>query len=371
MTVDWAKEAARLQPSAFLRYLRTRGWQEEEARNHKLMRFTRAVDQGTVEVEIPTRSTFADYARRVREAVEIVALVEGLPISEVCANLAMPSFDVVSFRFTGEASAGGMISLDDSYRIRKARKQLLLAMAHSVVEPLPHFSRLSRTEPVEFLASCREAPPRAGSYESPILVPVSPAVGQLELAAPFARLVTTLLGGALVLARNALERGDDDALLKNARAGLSSNFLGALAELAPPGGRGTLDIDFTWSYARPVPAEPPGSVSFGETLFAPLAEAARVLRETTEIPGIEVEGYIVRLEREADAEPGMVVLATTLEDRPGTSKVQVELGPREYQAAAKAHVNGSRVRLTGSLVRTGRKLALQNPGGMVVLPEGD
>jgi hypothetical protein len=208
---------------------------------------------------------------------------------------------------------------------------------------------------------------------SSVIVPVSPAVGQGELEAPFARRVTGLLARALSITMDALERGDDSALLDNAEAGLSSNFLTALADLAPPGGRGALEVAFSWSFTRPVPDVPRGPVRFVETLFAPLAEAARVLRETTVVSGYEIEGYIARLERVTEDinEPGTVVLATTLEDRPGTSKVHVTLSPDVYQAAVEAHATGARVRVTGSLTRRGRKLILENPGGFVTLPEGD
>ncbi len=96
-----------------------------------------------------------------------------------------------------------------------------------------------------------------GSYLTPILVPVSPAMGKAELEDPFSRRVTKLLAHALMRTVDALAAGDDDRLLEGAASGLSSNFLAALAELRPPGSQGHLDVSFAWAARRPAPEARP------------------------------------------------------------------------------------------------------------------
>ncbi len=371
MTNGWQQTAAKLEPVVFRRFLRARGWQEHSSDNHARWLFTRSLAVGPVEVEIPTDSRLADYQRRIAEAVEILAIVENTSPAELVASLSSGNTDIIHFRFASEAFADGNIPLEDALQLRLSRKNLLLAAAHSVVEPLPHFARLSRAEPTAFLASCREAPARTGSYVSSVLIPVSPTIGQMSLDAPFSRRVTELLARALRLAADTLTRGDDDALLNHVAAGLSANFLSALANLAPPGGRGVLDIDFSWSPARPPPDLPSTHIRFADAVFPALGEAARVLRETEPMTGYELEGYVIRLERMTDAsdQPGQVVIAAAIEDRPGTSKVHVVLPPAMYQQAIDAHASGAIVRVSGTLGRQGRRFVLENPGGLTVHPD--
>jgi len=333
------------------------------------IRFEHATAGENAEVEIPASASFLDYRRRLVEVVEVIAEVEGVEAEDVILSLSVPPSDVIRFRYVGESVKDGTLSLDDAIRIRSARRQLFLAAAHSAVAPLPYFARLTRSEPIAFIADCREAPPRPGSFISEVIVPVSQAIGGEDLEPPFARRTTDLLARALLRTSDALERGDDDSLLKGTQDGLSSNLLGALAELTPPGGRGALEILFRWEPTRAAPEALRRPIHLGAHLFAPLQEVARVLRETSEAPGCELEGFVARAER-ADPEdleqPGEVVLVTTVDGRPGTSRVHLTLAPEVYRQAVDAHKHAARVRVTGTLVRTGRRLTLHDAGGFVV-----
>lgn len=364
---------AALEPSAFRRFLRAQGWSEASPGHGRSFLYRRDTPRGAVEVEIPSSPALVDYTRRLAEAVEILALVDDVPPDDLLRAIAHPSIDLVRFRYTGDETSDGTLSLDDSIRIRSARRQLFLAVAHSVVEPLPHFPRLARSEPLEFLQKCREAPTRPGSFISEVMVPVSPAVGDADLDAPFARKTTELLSRALSSASAALERGDDSALLQSAREGLGANSLAALADLRPPGERGALEVTFRWASSRPRPTIATPTIRLGANLFEPLGEAARVLRETSDVPGYELEGFVARLQRApANAsEPGEVVITAVIEGRPGASKIHMVLPPGLYGLAVEAHRNAARIRVTGTLRRQGRRLVLGEAGGLVLVDAVD
>jgi hypothetical protein len=370
---DWLDDAARLLPSALRHHLVATGWHEiatgEAAR---YWRYAVDTPRGAVAVEVPRSMDFVDYGRRVVELVEVLALVEQRPARTIVFELGQPEADVLSFRFTGPETNDGTISLDDGIRVREERRRLLLATAHSVIEPLPHHPRLSRAEPMEFLASCRELPPKIGSYLSPVLVPVSAEVGDAPLEDPFSRRVTKMLASALHTTATALNAGEDSRLLQGADQGLSSNFLAALSGLRPPG-RGSLEIGFSWASRRRSPALPFRAVSFDHRVFDPLREIARVLRESSPAPGTVVEGYVASFDREATdpTRPGVVVLIATMEDRPGTPKVHVELSPEAYAQAIDAHRTARRVRVMGTLAREGRRYVLKDPGGFGIISGGE
>lgn len=371
MKASWNESFAALQPGVFRTYLNRRGWTEGERPRSFL--FHKSYGEGKAEVEIPRDSDFVDYQRRIAQAVDVMVIVEDTEPLELLRVLENPSFDVLRFRYTGQTVDDGTIPLEDALRIRQARKQLLLSAAHSVVEPLPHFSRLSRAEPMAFLNSCREAPSRPGSFISEVLVPVEPEVGKLDLEDPFARRTTELLARALQSASSSLERGHSEELLKGARNGLSSNFLKALSEMEPPGERGTLEIGFRWSPERDQPKLESHSISFSTGVFSTVRGAARALRQNAQVTGYEIEGFVTRLRRtgEDTSQPGEIVIAASIEEEPRTSKVHLTLEPDAYQLAVDAHSQASRVAVTGTLVRNRRKLTLKEPSGFRILSSDD
>jgi len=374
MKPDWIDEAARLPPAALRHHLASTGWHDvatSEATSY--WRYVIDTPRGQVSIDVPKSMEFVDYARRVVELIEILSLVEQRSARSIVFELGQPEADILSFRYKGVETNDGTISIDDGIRIREERRRLLLSMAHSVIEPLPHHPRLSRAEPLEFLASCRELPPKIGSFLAPVLVPVSPEVGDAAtLEDPFSRRVTKLLASALHTTAEALNAGEDGRLLHGAELGLSSNFLAALSGLRPPG-RGTLEIGFSWAARRRAPSLPFRAVSFDHRVFEPLREIARVLRESSPSPGTVIEGYVASFDREATdpTRPGEVVLIATMEDRPGTPKVHMELSPEAYAQAILAHQTARRVRVTGTLIREGRRYVLRDPGGFGVVSGGE
>jgi hypothetical protein len=66
-----------------------------------------------------------------------------------------------------------------------------------------------------------------------------------------------------------------------------------------------------------------------------------------------------------------VAIAASLEDRPGTSKVLLELPAHLYEQALEAHRKAARVRVVGTLGKHGRRLVLAHPEGFTELPDDD
>lgn len=368
---SWAKQASQLLPSVLRRYLATAGWEPSERK--KAWRFSKEMPAGDVYVDVPKNQDFADYERRVVELVQVLAAAEERSSREILLSLANPTADGLAFRFASSDTGSGTISVSDGCRIRHAQRRLLLSAAHSVVEPQAHHPRLSRTEAVAFLETCREAPSQHGSFVANIIIPVAPPVGQLPLDDPFSRQVTSLLARALHEVSEAISTGDDERLLNGARNGLSSNLLDALSDLHPPGQHGTLDVGFSWAPGRPAPGHH-RRVRFDHSFFPSMAEAARFLRETLPMPGTTVEGYFAGFERDPQdpSRPGEVALLATLDEYPGqTKKVYMTLSRSAYSDAWQAHKKAAKVRVTGTLIKEKRRYVLRNPGEVEWVPEED
>lgn len=348
-------------------YLRVRGWVPRTSSTEDVLDFE-APGNGGARLRLLLDPTFSDYPVRMAELVEVLARWEERGFLEVLNDLLSPPGDRIRIRIFSESTRSGSILLEDSVRLRRASQQLLLASAHSALRPQQHFARLSSGPALEFLASCREVQTERGSYVASLLVPVDPPVGDLELDEPYPRRVTEMFMSALAHASEAVDHARSEDLLSGAAVGLSSNFLSGLAELRPSGERAFLEVGMTWSRTRPAPKIRSTAVRLEAGSFGYFKEAARTLRERTPTPGVDVDGFVVRLERAAADAPGDVLIATQL-DEYGTTRVNVRLPAETYALAVEAHREGRRVHVLGTLVKEGRRFELREPSGFELIPE--
>jgi hypothetical protein len=367
MNLEWLNEAARLEPTTYVHYLRSRGWRQIEVDpRFPFTRFHLTVGDQTAEVDVPAQSDLADYRPRIRDVVEVLMAVERASWPELYVRLCSPSADEFRLRLIGGDLAGGRIGIDDAIRLRVARKQLLLAAAHSAVDPRAHFPRLGFAEPLNFLAQCRELPTIAGSWISSVQIPIEPALAQAS-PVPYSRKVTEMLARGLSSVANALGKDGEDRLLHSAEHGVSSNFLSALAQLRPIAEVGSLEIDLTWSRTRPPPSLAWQAIRFGAESFVVFESASKWLREHTPIDDFGLEGHVIGLTRDdtgtgtsqgADAE--IVVLTEIEEHKP--IRVHVHVPAEDHEIALRAYREGGRVGIRGTLVREGRTWRLKRPG---------
>lgn len=353
-----------LRPEDVQQYLLHAGWEKAPPHYQGALTYARpAARRGKASVKVPIDRAYADYTRRMAEVVETLSSVEQRSPLDVLSDLLLPPSDTIHCRVHSDVVQSGLIPLDDSIRLRQGQKHLLLACAHTEIEPKMHFQRLAHAEALELLRSCREGPTSRGSYATTLVVPVDPAVGQGTVE-PFARRVTRRLMEALDETARLCEVQDAEGLLAHAKRGVSANFLMALAELRPAGAQSFVELGVSWSRARPAPPVARTRVRFSEGVFGLLAEAGQALRDRSPAPGVEVEGFVVRLARGPHVDkPGEIVIAAMLTDRPGTSMVHVELSRDEYEIALDAHKQGRRVRAMGTLAVERRTLRLLKAAG--------
>jgi hypothetical protein len=101
----------------------------------------------------------------------------------------------------------------------------------------------------------------------------------------------------------------------------------------------------------------------------PLKEASRVFRSRQPQRGVEVAGYVVKLEREEGAAIGHATVFARVAGTGPHRRVRMELPHELYQAALKAHGAGLAVRVIGELRREARGYALH--GVREVVPDED
>ncbi|NJK33112.1 MAG: hypothetical protein HC927_12290 [Deltaproteobacteria bacterium] len=351
-------------------HLRSRGWrlkQDLSAQGFALY------ERNDVEIDVPLRVDYADYARRLEEVLEILASVEKVSPAELIDDLTQPIGDTLAIRVQSEFTTSGTLPLEDSIRVRQGAKALLLSAAHSAVLPQPWFPRMTRTEAVELMNSVQEGQTQRGSFVARFIVPVEPAVGELDLdEEPFGRRVMTLLFRALEGVRHVRSLGAFKELLGMEKQGVSGNLLAALASMVPRGSGGSVEFGVTWARNRRVPSVN-STVIFPSESLAGLDAVADEMRRRVKTSGFEVIGYVTRLERPeptADMGGGIALVPTEGETRE-LKRVSVQLDAASYTNAIEAHKNGTTVRVVGTLQKSGRRWVLADASGFEQIGDGD
>lgn len=362
-----------IRPGDLRAYLRGAGWTMERSVGPVTI-FAREVDvpRDPDDPDLPAREVvrarvvgdpaLADYRERMSEVVELLATIEKRPTIQVLNDLLTPPADVARFRISGDGMAAGVVSFADSLRIRSAVGELLLASAHSVLQPRPHHPQLSLSAAKELFNQCYEGPFERSSFVASVVVPVPPVIGGDPDSDPYPRRVTQLLIHALHRASKVAESGHPEELLQLVDDGISANFLEALAALSPPTSRAVVDASISWSPLRPAPRAATSHVRIHAESFPLFAEAARVLRERRMKPDAELTGYVMSVARSDNdvTHSGKVIVACELEGVSRTAKVQMTLPAELYQIAVDAHARAGMVRVIGMLRREPRSWMLDS-----------
>lgn len=348
-------------------YLRAHGWSDAASRRADVARYVRHTSQGDVFATVLLDDTFGDYRVRMAELAEVLSRVEDRPVLEVVNDLLTPPGDLLRFRIDSEATESGTLGINQSIQLRKAIKNLLLASAHSAISPAASYPRLSQQRAIALLEQCRERQSERGSYVASLLVPVQPPVGQLSIDEEFGRRTSRLLFTALQTAERSAA---DPARLLTARdQGISSNFLDALADLEPTGNRASIEVRVNWLGAPPH-EDLVSAVRLPQAAFRQYRQAARALREQSPVNNTELEGYVIAVSRQPGAPDAWISVASFVEGF-GEIRVKVRVDAPQHQVAGQAHLDGHRVRLIGTLTKSGRTHELTGHSGVEVLPVED
>ena len=135
-------------------------------------------------------------------------------------------------------------------------------------------------------------------------------------------------------------------------------------------GEGTLDLSVSWANNRAMPLDVPRQVRFAAEAIEGLDGVAAKMKATAKTVGFEIEGNVLRLERESGEGGGDIVLRPTSEDADMT-RVKIRLDADAYGEAIEAHRLGDMVRVVGTLEKQGRGWTLREATGFERLGDAD
>jgi hypothetical protein len=355
-------------------WLRAKGWCTAEDESPLHVRFTRQVEEGVAEVEVPRRSDLGDFPLRMAEVVDIAASVERRPQLEIVREIRQAGVDTLWLRFDGGPAQRGRVTVENGAGLFLSVRELLLAAACATIERRALYARRKPDQAMRFLQHVSLAPPETGSFTVVVESSVIPALhAQQSLFGedqdpPFERRAMRTLATSLEAALRAAEATsvsqELQPFVQAVNAGVSANLCEALSGLLRSVPGGMLETRFGWSRNRPLPASAPGMLRFRPDTIGILDAVAREFRTREPQPDFELRGPILELASDNPARGGMVTIGGALESR--VVKVRVHVDGDVYRRALEAHEQRRAVLVEGELVRDGRSYSLRNPRGFAV-----
>ncbi|MGF1641977.1 MAG: hypothetical protein ACFCUO_13605 [Rhodospirillales bacterium] len=360
-----------VKPLEMAAYLRARGWYKEADLDGKGSLWLHAVEDGEeFDVTLPMRRDLADYALRMGELLQTLAMAERRSELEVLRDVMTTTADLVRVRAASHSAENGTLPLDQAVSFVERSRDMMLSAACAALEKRAFYAKRKPQQAMDYVRQVRMGQTEQGSYVLTILSPVAPelkaAQGELlpkEPVEPYERQVTRTLVAALAAldeaARRAAMNGDMAPFTEAVGRGVSANLCDAVVGLAEVSPGGALDVEVSWSRTRPVKGKAPARVLLGSDSIPIIVEAARHFRDTAPVEDFEVEGFVTRLHRGTQATEGDVTIEGIVEGH--MRRIGVRLGPNNYSDAVRAHDERLKVKCTGELVKAGQGHRLESP----------
>lgn len=366
----------RLRPFDVVSYLRATGWRRGGGEARATI-WLRDGDE-PAEILVPEDRGLADFAARMADVLETLALVERRSQLEILHDLTIAGHDVIRLRANAGDSGDGTIAIDAGTELIDNARDMLLAAAAATAERRSYFPTRKPAIAMDYMDRVRLGQTEFGSYVVTLLSPVSPSLSSTAqqdlglMEPPYERKVTMTLARALDALRraaaDAASTGTDASFQSAVEDGVTANLCSAIAGMTEQlGNAAELEIGLSWSPARPLTHDAPAKVRFGSDAAPLLREAARIMKDASPIEDYKVVGLVVGLKQRPEETQGRVQILSVSEEAPRSIRMTID--PSNYADAIRAHENRLPVMATGQLVRQGPVYTLEGVSDFMVLEE--
>lgn len=346
-----------LRPGDVQLYLRSHGWVPVRDEGTPAALEYRNPSFPNTELLVPVKREVGDFVLRMAEVVVGLAALEKRAAAETLRDLSSPPGDVIRLRVVAADAALGNLRLEDGIQLLRGGRDLLLAAAHSTLEPRSLHPQIMPRQVKQFLSDCRLGQTERGSFVATIITPVPPDLQKVmefddpvvrARLEPYSRRVTIALMKTLGFVSTSIKNGEPNRILEGVEEGVSANLCEALREMRPPGDQSSLDISVTWARGR-ASAAAPQAVSFPRESFSIIEEAGRALRVRAVARPTRYQGKLIGTElinRPFTRGPvGRIVMSTQVAGE--RAKLKVDLSPEDFALACGALPRAPIVAVTG------------------------
>lgn len=353
-----------LRPLEAMAYLRSSGWTLAGYFQDSATVWRRDSQQ----VLLPQDASFADFALRMAEILETLAVVEQRSQLEILRDLATAASDVMRLRVVSPVAEDGSLGLEEGVILVESAKDLVLSAARAAIHPRAFFRSRLPGAAEDYMRNVRLGQTEVGSYVVTVVCPVSPELKPAAVASPqdvdepYDRRVTRTLAGALqksvTAAREAALKQDMEPFTSAVREGVSANLCAALVRIGEGMEEGHIEVDFSWARSRSKPQIATSRILVMHESIPVMREAARVLRATYSDDDFELIGPVVRLESPNAAGGGNVIVYAEVDTT--MRKVLFHLEGPNYDEAVRGHKEGLEISCRGKLEKQGRYFTLRD-----------
>ncbi|MDT0394135.1 MULTISPECIES: hypothetical protein [Streptomyces] len=389
------EEAAALAPEVVRRYLSGKGWNaERDLSGAELWEWRPPHEPGPpYELLVPVTRR-RDYAGRVADILEALAVVEARRPGDILREMRLPPVDWQFLRLVPPGPSG-TAPLLDLVSALSGLKDLHTAAASSAHQPQAVQPGQKPQVVKDHVAAVRLDQTRVGSYVIAAHTPLPEGpysgydrTGQRSLfdeaapagrsplhpqpSEPFARRISRMLYAGVACAHAAAEATLADDSVPHAEhmsgAGLSANLCEALVRIAGEERR-DFSLSFAWSSEMPM-EQPSPPVGISHRHVGALDAVAKDLRERLgREEGAVLNGVVTKLHRDVNPREATIYGSFLQDDTLRQRRVRVELRAEDVDRAAEAWRRGLEVTVAGDLEPRGTGVRMRGVTRFVVRPE--
>jgi len=349
----------------FGKYLLAKGWHLTSDVNGKA-KLWESETYKDFEILQPINPMASDFARRVRDLVEVLSKVQDREIDQVAQEINEISDDVIRIRVIHDDVKDGSIPFNDGVELFIKAKELLSSAARSLISHQKEaYSGKTPKIVSDYFDNLRLSQTEIGSYvlkiESPILEENNEQNDDLK--EPFGRSVSNRIMHSIANLDHAVElfskTGNFICFEEVISAGVGASLCSALVGLSGRDKKRSIEISL-----QPSPYADSKNIKqlsvMVKSEYIPIIEKAMgyYLNQYT-VPLYSLVGRVTKLARELDFGNGNVTILEKKNSVTGKPKhVEVKVNESLYNDAIQAHEQSSDMKLTGTLVISGRKAYL-------------
>jgi len=379
-------KAARNLKSEVMRFLRENGWARNISKNKKVLRYQKADSNLNKPVSIYFTISRSDSTpSELEEALSTIRQYYGISFAELrhrIATLAISQArssaiprDFVTTRVPDFYVRDDTIDISIAFSTIGYLRSLVEGAAIAEAELEGDFNRAGVRSAKEYSESCRFGHTFRGSFGFQVECPLNEtqqlSFDLFEVEKPLGRKVSERISAGMSSLAAAFEMEDAGSIVAR-REGLTSRMCTDLADFLESSQLSSIRLAVEYDTSLPS--------SVGTTItdfhvrgasIPLLREATKLLEPEPEERPVNVIGRVVVLKASgrpmAEDEVTKRLVTIHWESGEGARNVQVELSPREYQEAIRAHEGGSHVQAKGSLMKRGNRYTLSDLSSFTVL----
>lgn len=354
-------------PAELQRYLKAHGWRlrPEALKERELYWFENPALQPHQIVFLSDENA-PDYQESLQLAVSKIAEAQNLTQPALLAAIAEAGEDTLRFRLFGPYLQEHRVPLSFMADALLGAKQLLLAAAHSILNPRHYHPRMGRREALDFFNTANFGQTEPGSFVFKVTCPVAENFSLFpnDAEPPLSRQATLALNSAMHSLSEALRFDTLGQLIEQEKANnqtvISANLCEALTRLQDEKIQNDLDISFAWAVTVVAPefARKENWVRFAKDDFKRIAEVGDALRA---IEGTKESLFLATVEElngvmgNDGRRFGEVVFRVLQPEEENPIRARANLSAEDYIEADKAHMNDGSYALFHAKLHPGRQ----------------